>query len=162
MAIFEETYYELLGVSQSADDATLRRAFRALSKTLHPDTTKLPVRQAAERFQQVCEAYELLTDPSLRKEYDLILTSRSFQQDLSLGNTDFNKSLPQNFKSKDVRRPFSSGEVFSLLLLIIALVFSLLICLVLAYFKGNDLQVVPSWLIIQNDFGIFTSLSVSE
>ena len=59
-----------MGVSSSVDGITLRRAFRRLSKALHPDTTSLPIDEAARKFQQVCEAYELLSDPIRRKAYD--------------------------------------------------------------------------------------------
>ena len=65
--------YELLGVSPSANNAELRKAFRQLSKRLHPDTTSLPRDEATRQFQKVCEAYDLLSDPVLRADYDLSL-----------------------------------------------------------------------------------------
>jgi len=58
--------YELLGVPTSANNAELRKAFRQLSKQLHPDTTSLPRDAATRQFQNVCEAYDLLSDPVLR------------------------------------------------------------------------------------------------
>ena len=63
--------YELLEVSPSANNAELRKAFRQLSKRLHPDTTSLPRDEATRQFQNVCEAYDLLSDPVLRANYDL-------------------------------------------------------------------------------------------
>ena len=65
--------YELLGVSTSANNAELRKAFRQLSKQLHPDTTSLPSDEATRQFQSVCEAYDLLSDPVLRANYDLFI-----------------------------------------------------------------------------------------
>ena len=65
--------YELLGVSSSANNAELRKAFRQLSKRLHPDTTSLPSDEATRQFQKVCEAYDLLSDPVLRANYDLTI-----------------------------------------------------------------------------------------
>ena len=65
--------YELLGVSTSANNAELRKAFRQLSKQLHPDTTSLPRDEATRQFQNVCEAYDLLSDPVLRANYDLFI-----------------------------------------------------------------------------------------
>ena len=65
--------YDLLGVPSSANNAELRKACRQLSKRLHPDTTSLPSDEATRQFQNVCEAYDLLSDPVLRANYDLFI-----------------------------------------------------------------------------------------
>ena len=70
--------YELLGVSTSANNAELRKAFRQLSKQLHPDTTSLPSDEATRQFQNVCEAYDLLSDPVLRANYDLTIEKENY------------------------------------------------------------------------------------
>ena len=139
--------YELLGVSTSANNAELRKAFRQLSKQLHPDTTSLPSDEATRQFQNVCEAYDLLSDPVLRANYDL-----SIQKDNYLTNQKTESNLtniePAQFsKSIGVRRPFSGGELFSLLLLVTAIVLSLALGVFIAFSRGLNLDFTPSWMI---------------
>jgi len=76
------THYERLGVGRGVDAETLRRAFRRLSKSVHPDTTTLPAAEAARQFQLLREAYDQLADPSLRRIYDaqLIQQDQLWQQ----------------------------------------------------------------------------------
>ncbi|MBP3635007.1 MAG: molecular chaperone DnaJ [Bacilli bacterium] len=61
-------YYEVLGVSKTADDKEIKSAFRRLAKQYHPDLNKDP--DAPEKFKEVQEAYEVLSDPNKRKTYD--------------------------------------------------------------------------------------------
>jgi curved DNA-binding protein len=61
-------YYEALGVSRSADQSELQRAYRKLARQHHPDVNKNP--EAEERFKEVSEAYDVLADPEKRKRYD--------------------------------------------------------------------------------------------
>ena len=142
------SYYELLGVSHSADVTTLRRAFCTLSKALHPDTTALPAEEAARKFQQVCEAYELLSDPLRREAYDEILDVENSTL-IAHGDqyANLSKEVFKNARSQEVRRSFSGGELFSLLSLGIALLFSLLLAIGFAFTQGREWQSRPSWLI---------------
>ena len=61
-------YYEVLGVSKTATDKEIKSAFRRLAKEYHPDLNKAP--DAAEKFKEVQEAYEVLSDENKRKMYD--------------------------------------------------------------------------------------------
>jgi len=62
-------YYDVLGVSRDADEATLKKAFRRLARELHPDVNKHDP-QAEDKFKEAAEAYEVLSDPERRATYD--------------------------------------------------------------------------------------------
>src|SRR3954470_24786492 len=62
-------YYEILGVSRTASDAEIKKAFRKLAREYHPDVAKNK-KQAEEKLKDINEAYEVLSDPAKRKKYD--------------------------------------------------------------------------------------------
>lgn len=61
-------YYEVLGVSKTATDEEIKRAFRVLAKKYHPDVNK--EEGAAEKFKEIGEAYSVLSDKNKRAQYD--------------------------------------------------------------------------------------------
>lgn len=68
MATTKRDYYEVLGVPRDAGEREIKRAFRRLARELHPDVSDAP--DAEERFKEVVEAYEVLSDPERREIYD--------------------------------------------------------------------------------------------
>lgn len=68
MAQTKRDYYEVLGVSKTASDEEIKRAFRKLAKQYHPDVNKEA--GADEKFKEIGEAYSVLSDPQKRKQYD--------------------------------------------------------------------------------------------
>jgi curved DNA-binding protein len=61
-------FYEVLGVARDATAQEIQRAYRKLARTYHPDVNKDPA--AERRFQEISEAYEVLSDPESRRRYD--------------------------------------------------------------------------------------------
>ena len=61
-------YYSILGVSKNAKDEEIKKSFRKLAVKYHPD--KNPGKDAEEKFKEINEAYEVLSDPEKRRKYD--------------------------------------------------------------------------------------------
>src|SRR5829696_273948 len=68
MATTERDFYQVLGVERNASDADIKRAFRKLAQQWHPDVNTDPAAQ--ERFKEINEAYQVLSDPERRSRYD--------------------------------------------------------------------------------------------
>ena len=69
MAVDYKDYYRILGVDENADEKTIRQAYRKLARKLHPDVNPGD-KSAEERFKEINEANEVLSDPEKRQKYD--------------------------------------------------------------------------------------------
>lgn len=71
MPVEFKDYYQSLGVSREASQDDIRKAFRKLAREYHPDVAK-DKKAAEEKFKEINEAYEVLSDPAKRKKYDTL------------------------------------------------------------------------------------------
>ncbi|CEM20424.1 unnamed protein product [Vitrella brassicaformis CCMP3155] len=69
----KETYYDVLGVEQKATDDEIKKAYRKMAVQYHPDKYQGDKKEAEERFIRIAEAYETLSNPDKRKQYDASL-----------------------------------------------------------------------------------------
>ncbi len=63
-------YYKILGVDRNATKEEIQRAFRQLAKKYHPDANPDNRKEAEEKFKEISEAYEVLSDDNKRRMYD--------------------------------------------------------------------------------------------
>ena len=68
MAEAKRDYYEVLGVSKDADDATIKKAYRQLAKKYHPDMNPGD-KEAEKKFKEASEAYAVLSDADKRRQW---------------------------------------------------------------------------------------------
>lgn len=94
-------YYEVLGVSKNASDEEIKRAFRKLAKTYHPDN-----KQTGDeaKFKEVGEAYAVLSDPSKKKQYD------QFGHQAFAGGSGFNGFNMEDIDLSDIINDIFGSE----------------------------------------------------
>ncbi|NEP41245.1 MAG: molecular chaperone DnaJ [Okeania sp. SIO2G4] len=90
-------YYEILGVSRTADKEELKRAYRRLARKYHPDVNKEP--GAEERFKEINRAYEVLSDPEIKARYDRFGEAGVSGAGAQGFSTDFSDSFADIFES---------------------------------------------------------------
>ncbi|MDR1204988.1 MAG: DnaJ domain-containing protein [Peptococcaceae bacterium] len=82
MAAKYRNYYEVLGVDRKASQDDIKKAFRKLARKYHPDLKSGNEKTAAEeKFKEINEAYEVLSDPAKREQYDLLGSNWQHGQD---------------------------------------------------------------------------------
>ena len=100
-------YYKVLGIDRSATQADIRKAYRRLAKQYHPDINK-DNPQAQERFQEINEANEVLSDPEKRKKYDEYGEHWAHAEEYEAQR----KQYEQQYGSQGTYGGFSGGEGF--------------------------------------------------
>jgi curved DNA-binding protein len=88
-----DDFYQILGVPRDAGQDEIQRAYRKLARTYHPDVNSDPA--AEERFKEISEAYDVLSDPQARRRYDAF--GRDFRQ------------VPEDVDPDEWRRARSAG-----------------------------------------------------
>ena len=106
--IYEKDLYAVLGVKKSDDSSAIKKQYRKLARELHPDKTKGD-KKLEERFKEVSEAYEILSDDKKRGEYDEM-------RDAFKSGRIPNGGMPGggNFSNADFQNLFGGGgDIFS-------------------------------------------------
>ncbi|XP_063607967.1 dnaJ homolog subfamily B member 9-like isoform X2 [Penaeus indicus] len=95
LASCAKDYYDVLGISRKATDREIKKAFRKLAVQYHPDKNKEP--GAEEKFREIAEAYEVLSDEDKKREYDHMGHSAYSQKSAGGGGGHHNHAFHFNF-----------------------------------------------------------------
>ncbi len=93
-------YYNILGIDKNADEATIKSAYRKLAKKYHPDLNSGD-EKAQEKFKEVNEAYEVLSDPEKKKQYDTFGSNYNFSDGYNFDPTQYGYTYTSGGNSSD-------------------------------------------------------------
>lgn len=135
-------HYILLGLHPSASPLEIRCAYRELSKRYHPDTTDLPIDTATKKFQQLNEAYAILSNPERRAIYDQTIGYSRIN--VMSPPPGFNSPVTErrsNYSSSayldPTDRPLSAGEIFALFILGLTFIGCIVLAIAIGLTRGD-------------------------
>lgn len=107
-------YYDILGVSKSASEDDIKRAYRKLARKYHPDLNKDNPKEAEEKFKEVNEAYHVLSDADKRAQYDQ-MGPDAFQQASQGGGAGYGGFGQGGFNGRGFDfGGFDMGDIFDM------------------------------------------------
>lgn len=138
------SYYDRLGVKPTASPQQIRQAFRDLSKLYHPDTTTLPAAEATAKFQDLNEAYAMLSSPDRRWAYDQQagysrISVMQPLESLTKASQGPSRREPSNLYLDPNDRPLSPGEIFALFILGLTFAACLALVVTVGLTRGDPL-----------------------
>ncbi len=128
--------YQQLNLHPSASAVEIRRVYRLLSKKYHPDTTSLPTPEAQAKFQELNQAYAILTNPTRRLLHDQAI-GYSRVRVMQAPVADRPEYSSNSAYLDPIDRPLSPGEMFVLLLLSGTFLICIGLVLVVAISRGE-------------------------
>ncbi len=109
----KKDYYEILGVSKTATDDELKKAFRKKAKQWHPDANPNNKKEAEAKFKEINEAYEVLSNPQKRQMYDQFGTADPQQAGFGAGGPFGGGNGYYSYSSSDFGDFGDLGDIFS-------------------------------------------------
>jgi curved DNA-binding protein CbpA len=111
-------YYELLGVPETANAQEIKSAYKKKALLFHPDKNHAP--EAEEIFKQINEAYQILSDPIARANYDYMLTQPEIKSSRAEYNPPYQPPRPERKQPFTTKKSIIYGLVFGLFALLAA------------------------------------------
>jgi len=106
MTVQFQDYYKILGVDRKATEKEIKSAYRKLARKYHPDlNTGDDKKKAEERFKELNEAHEVLSDPEKRKKYDLL--GNNWKQGMDYTSTPGNEDVHFSYEDLGGVKDFS-------------------------------------------------------
>lgn len=123
-------YFEILNVSQNAEDEVIKASYKALAKKYHPDNTELDAEVAARKMQEVNEAYRILSDKEARQRYINELHNGMFESEQAERHETKGEMQSQEYVNvKSETGKFNSDDIFRVIIYGVIII-SVICCLV--------------------------------
>lgn len=132
-------YYSILGIDKSADNKTIKKKFRELAKIYHPDINK--EEGATEKFKEIQEAYDVLSDEEKRFQYDNY-SNVGYENIFNNNYQNYNYSSNTSFRVFNLKEWFSSLSLIKKILLILVILLASVVIVYILFW------VLIIWLII--------------
>ncbi len=110
----DKDYYELLEISREASDEVVKNAYRALAKKYHPDINNVDDEVVQEKIRQINIAYEVLSNPEKRKQYD---------EQLQETENEYVEKVEEQLEEEDIDETLSPKKKKMVIIFVIVIVF---------------------------------------